>query len=479
MEMKYPNWLTEQMLRGVRRFDMDSYLVALEGWRRGLTLTFYHDPSKVTDLEITGFNQIGKAFSLSDGKKTHYFYRTRGDKVANEAEKAGTNKAEAKKILQAASVPTPEGFSFDREDDMDEVVEKAKEIGFPLVVKPVLGSLGKGVYTNIQSEEELRESVAAIFHDYDYEEVLVERYVKGDEVRVYVVDNDVVGAIKRVPANVTGDGVHSIRELIEEKNTLRKENPHTSTRLIKMDDQLENFLAKQELSLDHTPEKDEIVYVRDQSNISAGGDSIDTTEDISEQSKKIAVQAVQAIPGLHHAGLDLIMSPDGAQVIEINTTAGISLHIFPVQGEPRNVPEKIMDYYFPETKGKAKESKLIYFNYRNILELLRNRELNQVEVADAPVGELYAKRYIISGKVQQVGYRKWIQKKAIEKGLHGYTRNLKNGKVVVVVASTDKQAVEDFKKICYQGPRRANVTEIKEYVWDKQIRIGFEIRQTR
>ena len=476
--MNYPDWLTKQMLLGVRRFDMDSFLVALEGWRRGLELTFYYDPSRVTDLKLTGYNQIGKAFSLASDERTHYFYRSRGDKVTNEAAEAGTDKARAKQLLQQAGIPTPEGFSFNRDADIEETIQKAVQLGFPLVLKPTHGSLGKGVHTNIQTEEGLRSCIEQVFSDYDYNEFLIERYIEGDDVRVYVIEDELVCATKRIPANITGDGVHSISELIDQKNEIRKENPHASTRLIKKDEELESYLKKQNLTLDSVPNQGETIYVKGQSNISAGGDSVDISDHITDEIKKVAIQAVEAIPGLYQAGIDLIVSKNDVYVLEVNTTAGISIHAFPLKGQPRNVAEKIIDYYFPETKGKA-VSKKIYFNYKNVLKLLRSHELDKLQIADAPEGEIYAKRYVISGKVQRVGYRKWVQRQATGKGLHGYTRNLKNGKVVVVVGSTDKQLVDDFKQICYEGPERAKVTDIKEYVWNHQIRVGFEIRKTR
>lgn len=479
MVENYPNWLSKQMLLGVRRFDIDSYLVALEGWRRGLKLKFYYDPSTESDLEITGFNSIGKTFSLESNNNKHFFYRTRGDKVSNQAAEIGTDKAKTKQILKEKELPTPSGFTFNKENELNDVVERALQLGFPLVLKPIYGSLGKGVVTGILTRDDLINSISYVFSEFDYEDFLIERHIEGEDMRVYVIDDQVVAAVKRVPANVTGDGIQTINELIDQKNELRRENPHTSTRRIKKDMILKNFLSEQDLDLESVLNKDETVYLKGNSNISAGGDSIDITEELLDDVKNIAVQAVNVIPGLKHAGIDFVVNDEEVSIIEINTTAGITLHTFPVHGKSQNIAEKIIDYYFPETKGKAERSHHIYFDYKNILELLRSHSLNQLEVADAPVGELYAKRYVVSGKVQRVGYRKWIQKQAIAKGLHGYTRNLKNGRVVVVVGSADEDLVNDFKQVCYEGSSRADVTDVREYIWDKQIKVGFEIRATR
>lgn len=313
--------------------------------------------------------------------------------------------------------------------------------------------------------------------EFKYEDFIIERHVSGEDIRVYVIEDQAVAATKRIPANITGDGIQTIEELIEEKNEERKLNPQTSTRLINADQSVKNFLSQRNLKFEYVPGTGKVVYVKGQSNISAGGDSIDVTNDLSDEVKETAIKAVKSIPGLNHAGVDLIADKDKATIIEINSTAGISLHTFPLYGTQQNVAEKIIDYYFPETMGLARESNQIYFDYKNILELLRSNSIKQIEIQDAPVGKLYAKRYVISGDVQGVGFRRWARNEAISNGLHGYTRNLNNGKAVVVVGGTDREVVDEFKDICRQGPDRANVEDVQDYIWDKQIRVGFEIRR--
>src|SRR5699024_10570025 len=110
----------------------------------------------------------------------------------------------------------------------------------------------------------------------------------------------------------------------------------------------------------------------------------------------------------------------------------------------------------------------IYFDYKVINDLLRKMLVQEYQVTDAPPGKLYAKRYVISGKVQKVGFRNWIRKEARKHNLYGYTRNLRNGKLVVVVAGANKFKIDDFKRTCYQGPKTAKVEGIQEYIWDKQ-----------
>src|SRR5690625_6542291 len=110
MTNSYQHRLSNQMIKGVRGFNLDAYLVALEGWRRGLELTWYYDAKDVTDLKIIGFNPLGKTFSLSSKDKTHFFYRSRGDQVTNESVEITSNKDQTKDLLTKGNVPNPQGI---------------------------------------------------------------------------------------------------------------------------------------------------------------------------------------------------------------------------------------------------------------------------------------------------------------------------------------------------------------------------------
>lgn len=483
MDSPFPSWITKTMIRGVKGFNLDAYLMALEGWRRGLTLTWYLDPSEETDLKLIGFNPLGKSFSLKNNEngKVHYFYRSRGDLVSNEAVDIVQDKYKTKQMLLEAGVPTPKGFKFEKNEKIEQIIEKFNQEGlnYPVVIKPVFGSLGKGVIINIKNKEELKNALIETNNSEDrYNSYVIEEHIEGEEFRLYVIGDEVVAATKRVPANVVGDGKSTIKELIEEKNKLRKENPYLRKKLIKIDDSVENFIKNKGLSLESIPEKDELVYLKGPSNIAAGGDPIDATDRISAVAKTVAVSAVKAIPHLIHAGVDIIVNKEEAYIIEINSTADIVLHLFPIEGHPRNVPEKIIDYYFPETKGYAKEKTQLYFDYREINKILRNKLAQKLVITNSPKGKLYSKKFIVSGKVQKVGYRNWIKKQALKKGLHGYTRNLKSGKVEVVIYSDDLDKINSFKNICSKGPKKAKVEGIKELECKSSLKIGFEIRKT-
>src|SRR5690625_5137075 len=175
MSDSFPSWLTKPMIKGARGFNLDAYVMALEGWRRELSLTWYYDAGEVTDMKLIGFNPLGKSFSLrtDSENKTHYFYRSRGDKVANEAVDIVHDKHLAKAYFQKAEVPTPNGVMFNKSIPNDEIMERVHDLPYPLVVKPVLGSLGKGVVTNIQNDSDLLKAINYLREEYEYEEIIV------------------------------------------------------------------------------------------------------------------------------------------------------------------------------------------------------------------------------------------------------------------------------------------------------------------
>src|SRR5699024_5153499 len=144
----------------------------------------------------------------------------------------------------------PLGKAFSRGDNREEITHFANELEFPVVVKPTEGSFGRGVITNITSNTELQHAVEYLFDNRLEKEIIVEKFVTGKDYRIYVVENEVVGAILRLPPNVTGDGNSSISKLIDLKNEERMTNPRLIDCLIKKNDELINYIKKKGYSLD-------------------------------------------------------------------------------------------------------------------------------------------------------------------------------------------------------------------------------------
>ncbi|GEK89441.1 D-alanine-D-alanine ligase [Alkalibacterium putridalgicola] len=262
------------------------------------------------------------------------------------------DKYRARQLIKRQGVTVPES-TYLRIYERDEIKAFAHKVGYPVVLKPNDLSRGEGVYTNIASDEELDEhldKIAGLIGS-EFSKILIEKQFNGDDYRFFVVDGKVLAASKRSRANVTGDGEHTVLELIEEKNRLRKQNRDLKEFLIPTDkDKLER-LYREGRTLETVPEKGEYIVIRDESNIASGGDGIDYTDTAHEAFKEIAVKAIQSIPGFHYGGVDIItnditLDPKAGDyvVTEVEFSPG-PMSMFHWKGEQRDMANPVLDFY--------------------------------------------------------------------------------------------------------------------------------------
>src|SRR5699024_4106821 len=227
----------------------------------------------------------GKFFSLDDGTNKHYFFRSRGDKVSNKTVNLVQDKEKTKDILRAKKVSVPLGEEFNI-NSPKKIIKFAEKVGFPVVLKPVSGSMGKGVFVNIQNSNELKDIITHYKSNFSYHNCIIEKHYFGNEYRIYVVGDKVISAVNRIPAHVIGVGKNTISTLIKQKNLARKKNPYLAIKPIKIDYEVKQMLNKQKLALSDIPTVDEKIYLRQMSNLSAGGDPIDCTDEITSEIKQ-------------------------------------------------------------------------------------------------------------------------------------------------------------------------------------------------
>ena len=469
-----PVYVTEE----ARGMQLDAYLIALEGWRRGLTLKFYGPNGEGFPLKLYDRIREGKLFSLQDKSNKYYFYRSRGELVANKAVEICQNKTLTKEYLTNFNVPAPQGETVSLNSSKSEIVKKANSVGYPLVLKPESGSMGRGVRVNLENESVFIDNLTDLIEDSSYQgkKFLIEKFYDGPEYRVYVVGDKVIGATNRIPANVIGDGKSSIKELISEKNELRSKMPYLSYKPIKIDKNVERFIAQQGLTPSSIIEKNKKVFLRSNSNLSTGGDPIDATDILTDEVKKIAARAIQAIPNLHHAGVDVLVdrnNPNKATIIEINPTAEIGFHLFPIEGKGRDVPKAIIDYYFPESKKFQRSS--YYFDYQNLISQVNNMSASEIQVKNVPEGKVSTLKYTIQGNLYRVGYISYIKRQAIKNNIHGYIKHLNKETVELVISSPNLNKLNNFIKYIKQGSKKSTVKNISKEHYDKLVKIGFHV----
>lgn len=256
------------------------------------------------------------------------------------------NKTVTKKMLERQGICVPKGIEIAITDNKDIIISKYKNKA--IVVKPKSTNFGQGIsiFTEEAAKEDLLKALDIAF-EYD-DTVLIEEFAKGKEYRFLVIGDETVGILHRVPANVVGDGKHSIRELVKIKNQdpLRGKGYKTPLEKIELDESSQLFLKQQGKDFDYVPEHLETVYLRENSNISTGGDSIDYTDSIPDRFKEIAVKAAKAV-GARFCGVDMMIEDykdekSNYSIIEINFNPAIHIHSYPYIGTERNIAKHVL-----------------------------------------------------------------------------------------------------------------------------------------
>ena len=465
------NWLPHLMGRPIKEVnELNSYLITLEAWRREIGVKLYAKPTQehMALLGNKSFpkNYFGKLYRLKLDNFTNFFYDSTGDLNSQESYRNVRLKPRTKQLLAEAGILTPAGKEFSKDIADEVVIHYANELGFPVVLKPTNKGMGEGVFANIQDSSSFRFYLSVLRNRYNYKDVMVEKYIVGKDCRAYVVGNDVVSVISRVAANITGDGKNTIRSLIEQKNRMRRKNPHLSQKPIIIDAEVIKNLKSFEFGIKSIPTPGKLVVLKNNSNASAGGETVDITDYASSDVLRVAVKAAKTL-GLAHGSVDMIVKHDSEVqaddivVLELNSPAVIGGHVFPLLGKGRDIPKAIIDYYYPDSCGKGLNNYCFYYNSDSVMSKLKKKGVASVEIDPPPsVNIKMKKKLIVEGHVQGVGYRKWIKEKAVELGLYGYVKNLKNGNVEVVVFSRDKAKINHFEKLSRDGPLRAKVERV-------------------
>ena len=297
----------------------------------------------VTELGKSGIYQIGY------GKQGKIIEAAISNKTNCVGVDISCDKFLTKQLLDIQNIPVAEGRKV---FNIIGLLREAEFIGYPVVIKPQYGNKGKGVMLNLKNEKELIKAYTSLLKI--TKDIIIEKYVKGNDYRICVVDYKVVAASLRVVPFVIGDGKSNIKALINILNNdpLRGQDHEKPLTTIKFDKELCNCLYRQNMSLDYIPKKGEKVILRENANLSTGGIAVDCTDDVCDENIDYCIRAAKAL-GLDICGVDIctedISIPIDKQngiVMEVNAAPGIRMHHFPSQGKKRDVGKAIVDMLY-------------------------------------------------------------------------------------------------------------------------------------
>lgn len=305
---------------------------------------------RVPAIRLTSGNLV----QLGYGIKQRRIWTAETDRTSAIAESISRDKDLTKRLLAACGVPVPEGQVV---TSAAEAWEVAQDIGLPVAVKPSDANHGRGVSLDLKTQEAVEAAYALA--DSEGSEVMVERFIPGQEHRLLMVGGKLVAAARGEQAFVTGDGIHSIMALIERdintdhRRGEEEEFPLDTIRLP------ENALVmlelqRQGLTPDSIPEAGRKVLVQ-----RTGVMTHDITDEVHPDVAEMAALATRVI-GLDIAGVDLVacdiskpLHAQGGAIVEINAGPGLLMHLKPAVGQPRPVGTAIVEHLMgPEDDGR-------------------------------------------------------------------------------------------------------------------------------
>ena len=312
---------------------------------------------------------------LGYGAKQRRIRATMTDRTSALGVELADEKFRTKKLLQQAVIPTPEGFIVESFDDARGI---AKDIGFPVAVKPNIGNHGRGVTAHVTDAKDLKTAFAIAREVCEF--VVVEKSLTGLDFRALVINGKLVAAALREPAHVIGDGKSSVLQLIDETNAdPRRGIGHERVlTAITINDVTERLLALGGYKVDDVLPAYEKLYLKSTANLSTGGTASDVTDEV-HQDVRLMCERTSRLVGLDCIGIDIVapgldkpLDPGSAGIVEVNAAPGFRMHLAPTEGKARNVAKPFVEMMFPSdesfdvpivavtgTNGKTTTAKLI------------------------------------------------------------------------------------------------------------------------
>lgn len=295
-------------------------------------------------------------FADIDGRRTYFEGLPMGRESTKKENFFIDDKARVKKILAQNGFPVAEGKSFFAKWRGRRY---AKKLGWPIAVKPRWGSISRHIFLNINDEKNLRRAIRSVKKICPF--YIIERFVDNALVhRATLVDFKVGGVARRVPANVTGDGIKTVKELVEIKNSYPwrgepKQKDATYLKIV-LDQTTDKLLMEKNLTLESVLPAGEKIFLQEKIILDLGADLIDITDDCHPDNIKM-FEEIARIFDAKILGIDFL-APDISKswkeqrcaILELNSLPFIDMHHFPLEGQPRNLAAMVWDMVLQEHK---------------------------------------------------------------------------------------------------------------------------------
>ncbi|HEL2575106.1 TPA: bifunctional glutamate--cysteine ligase GshA/glutathione synthetase GshB [Streptococcus suis] len=338
-------WTAPYALKGYENMELSTQMILFDAIQMGLHVEILDEEDQFLKLWYGDHVEYIKNGNMTS--KDNYIIPL-----------AMANKVVTKKILDQAGFPVPAGAEFANKEDALRYYGQVASSA--IVVKPKSTNFGLGIsiFQEPASLADYEKALDIAFSEDSH--VLVEEFVSGTEYRFFILDGKCEAVLLRVAANVVGDGQSTIRELVEQKNQdpLRGRDHRSPLEIINLGDIELLMLEQQGYTPDTVLPEGVQAFLRGNSNISTGGDSIDMTDQMDETYKQLAADMATAM-GAWACGVDLII-PDRTKpaskdepnctCIELNFNPAMYLHTYTYAGPGQSITPKILRKLFPELK---------------------------------------------------------------------------------------------------------------------------------
>lgn len=335
---------TPYLLHGFEDFELSSQDLMKEAIKAGLRLDIIDAQDNLIKLSYDGHEEYIRNGNMTSHDSLISYYLME-------------NKVATKYILAQEGIRVPKGNHFDNYDRACRYYDTLPFSAFVVKPKNTNYGLGISIFKHKPHRKAFEEALSIAFEEDTT--ILIEEFIPGSELRFYVQANRVLAVCERQPAQVVGDGIHTVSQLIDQANQhpLRGKKHFAPMTLLDKGKNERLQLAEQDLTFDSIPDEDQVVFLRENTNVSTGGLSIDRTNQVDSFYKDLAIQSAQAL-GATFCGVDIILSnyrkppisDHDFAVLEANFNPSMSIHRFVGRGPARYLGRAVIDELFPELK---------------------------------------------------------------------------------------------------------------------------------